>query len=455
MFYFTLAAFLITGIYGFITYGMIRSDLEKEMGERLAVAGKIINSSIDPLDIPYMKYGGKVRSKYLLRLMSVKTVTGVNDILVIDRNRKIVLSLLDPEEKFFVGLDEYEMGKAFKGETIASPLYRGAFNKYYKTVYVPAGEPSNPAGIIGVEASAEYMKYIGHYRSSLAVAAIVIIFISFILSIIISTGITSSIRALRDKAEQIAKRNFDEHIEIKGEEEIKVLATALDSMKNELNEYIKNREKMATVGEFSAGVAHEIRNSLNVLSGYAELIRERAADEKVKKHADDILKSVMKMAGFVNNFLTYTKEFIPELQKINMHKFVTELKDELPDNIKEVLRVNYPGQNAEVMMDPYLMKMAVHNIIINAYQALDKPEKSIVMTAEENGGKAVISIKDNGKGIKESEKGKIFQPFYTGRREGTGLGLAIAYRIVKEIHGGDIFVESTENQGTEFRLLLG
>jgi signal transduction histidine kinase len=91
---------------------------------------------------------------------------------------------------------------------------------------------------------------------------------------------------------------------------------------------------------------------------------------------------------------------------------------------------------------------------MNAFQSLDKTEKHITITTVKDEDKVRIIIKDNGKGIPAAIKAKIFQPFITGRKEGTGLGLAISYRIIREIHRGDIRIESVEGQGTEVNIVL-
>ena len=100
------------------------------------------------------------------------------------------------------------------------------------------------------------------------------------------------------------------------------------------------------------------------------------------------------------------------------------------------------------------MKIALNNIILNAYQAIEKKDKKITIVLSDEKGMAVISVKDNGRGFDKSFGEKMFHPFVTGRKEGTGLGLAIAYRIVKEIHGGKIEAESEKGKGSEFRIII-
>jgi len=446
--YFLLSFIIIIGLYGFITYNMIKNNLETEMQNRLLTAGRIIKETVNPDDLQYLQLKGKIYDTYREKLKKLRDIILVRDIFLIDTNKRVILSTLDESDKFFIQLDAYEIDQALKGNAISTPLYRGAKGEYYKTGYVALDDKGKTTGIIGVEASVEYIKYINQYRNFLVTLGAIGFIFAFVLSFLISSGMTRSIIRLKEKAEQIAKRNFDENIDVKGEEEINVLANTLDSMKKELKTYIENREKMATVGEFSAGIAHEIRNSLNVLSGYAELIKEKAKDEKIKKHADDITRNAMKMSDFLNNFLTYTKDSVPDKQELNVVKLIDESMNELPHEVREIVKIKPKTGVIKAIVDPFLIRKAVYNVIMNAFQAIDNKEKLIEITISQAGEKAEITIKDNGRGIPDNLKDKIFQPFFTARREGTGLGLAISYKIIKELHNGDISIDSRQGQGT-------
>lgn len=452
--YFIFASAIVISIYGIITYNMIRANLETEMESRLITAGEIIAQSVIPDEMKYLKLKGTLYDNYRGKLKKLKDITEVRDILIIGPDRKIMLSTLEADEKFFLNLDHYEIEKAFKGGKASSPLYKGAENLYYKTGYVPVENKEKVKYVVAVEASVAYIRYLNQYKNTLAAIGLISFIIAAGLSILLSRGITGKLEALRKKAEQIAMRNFKENIVVGGEEEISVLADTLDSMKKELEEYIQNKEKMATVGEFSAGVAHEIRNSLGSISGYAELIREKTAEKKVKEYSENIVKNCHKMSEFLNNFLAYTKEFTPDLQEEEVSKMLDSIVEELPDEVKGVITRHYDQNGAKIRADFYLLKKVIYNIIMNSWQALDKPRGIVELYVARDGQKTVITIKDNGKGMDSNTKAKMFQPFFTGKKDGTGLGLAISYRIIKEIHKGEITVESEPGKGTEVKVIL-
>jgi len=191
-----------------------------------------------------------------------------------------------------------------------------------------------------------------------------------------------------------------------------------------------------------------------VVSGYAELIKEGTSSPKITKKAADIVKNTMKMSEFLNNFLDYTKEFTPEFQEIELSSFLDEFLEEFSGDVAEAIEKDYEGKNGIIKADTYLIKKVLYNIIINAYQSINKKKKVIKVGLEKAGGGTAVIIEDNGSGIDTKFKDKIFQPFFTGKKDGTGLGLAMAYKIVKEIHRGDIMVESEKGRGTRFIITL-
>jgi|DewCreStandDraft_4_1066084.scaffolds.fasta_scaffold04556_4 signal transduction histidine kinase len=451
IFYFLISSLIIIGLYGSVTYLMIVSDLNKEMENRLNIAGGLILKFINSDDISSLKLKGEIYNEYIKKFEDLKRVAQLNNILIIDNNQNVILSMLPEGEEFYIHLDNNEIKEALNGRIASSILYKGAKDKYYKTTYIPIKQNYF---VLGVEASVVYLEYIKHYKTSLFIAGVTILIFSVLIALFISSRVTSSIKILKRKAEEIAKRNFNEEIKINAEEEINTLATTLDEMKNELQEYILNRERMATVGEFSAGIAHEIRNSLNVISGYAELVKNKITDEEALKKINDILRNIMKMNDFLNNFLNYTKQYSPEKQKQDIKKIINEIIEEVPEDIKNCIIKKYDNEILQVFVDEFLIKQAIQNIVLNAYQALDKKEKIIEIDCYKELNKVAIAIKDNGKGFDDDIKDKIFQPFWTNKKYGVGLGLAISYRIIKELHNGEIVVKSKKGVGSLFKIYL-
>ncbi len=454
LFYVFISIVFIIIIYGLIIYIGVKKNIEVDIENRLVMSGNLIKEQINPDEVIILKLQGKIYERYLKQLEKLKEILDVNDIFIIDSNKKVIFSLSEKKEKFFLDIDNFEIDKAFKGKQTSSPFYIGAGGKYFKTGYIPINEN----WVVGIEINVLYEKYLKQYANLFFIVSMIVLGFAFIISFLISSGISKSIIKLKEKAEKISKREFDENIKINAaEEEIAILSETIDKMKKEIKEYIENKEKMATIGEFSAGIAHEMRNSLNILSGYAELIIEKTQDEKIESYAVEIKKNVWKFNNFLNNFLTYTKDFTPEFIKTDIKDILIKVINEFFKGEKDIIKIEYNDNEKFIKdADEYLLKKAFYNIILNSYHAIsrNKDKEILVKLLNEKDGKIKIIIRDNGIGIDEKIKDKIFQPFVTAKKEGAGLGLAITYKIIKELHKGEIFVDSQKDKGAEFTIIL-
>ncbi|MBS1496296.1 MAG: GHKL domain-containing protein [Bacteroidetes bacterium] len=266
----------------------------------------------------------------------------------------------------------------------------------------------------------------------------------------------------------------------------KVLATALDNLKATQSQLIQS-EKMASLGELTAGIAHEIQNPLNFVNNFSEVSNELIDEMKeelekgnyddAKEIADDVKQNLEKINHHGKRADAIVKGMLQHSRSSSGQKEMTDI-NALCD---EYLRLSYHGLrakdksfNAKFEMDfddslpkinvvPQDIGRVILNLINNAFYAVNERKKinesgyepTIWVSTKRVNDKIEISVKDNGTGIPEKIKDKIFQPFFTTKPtgSGTGLGLSLSYDIVKA-HGGEIKVESKENEGTEFKIVL-
>ncbi|MDX5478305.1 MAG: histidine kinase, partial [Cyclobacteriaceae bacterium] len=273
------------------------------------------------------------------------------------------------------------------------------------------------------------------------------------------------------------------------------LEKALQELKATQSQLI-HAEKMASLGELTAGIAHEIQNPLNFVNNFSEVsvelveeireLRLKTQDSRPKTEEDEILEDIRqnlekiqhhgkRADGIVKGMLAHSRSDagIKELTDINA------LADEYLRMSFHGLRAKDKSFNADFKtdFDPTLPKVNVVpqeisrvllNLINNAFQACADRNKdlagfenlpgltpTVTVSTKNLGDKIEISVKDNGPGIPDAIKDKIFQPFFTTKPtgQGTGLGLSLSYDIVKA-HGGEISVESQEGLGTTFNISL-
>ena len=225
----------------------------------------------------------------------------------------------------------------------------------------------------------------------------------------------------------------------------------------EMEEKLRRTERLATIGEFSSGVAHELRQPLCVISNTAYFLNMKLkdiADEKVNRHLAILDKEVKRANRLITDLLEFARVPMPTLKECDVNQIVEEALSsvDIPPNVE--LKKELKGDLPRIQADFDQIQRTCTNIITNAISAM--PEGgSLKIKTEENKeeGNIEISIADTGEGIPEESRERIFEPLFTTKPRGVGLGLALCRRYV-EVHGGEIEVESEVGKGSTFTIKL-
>ncbi|MEY9865620.1 PAS domain S-box-containing protein [Peribacillus sp. B2I2] len=226
-----------------------------------------------------------------------------------------------------------------------------------------------------------------------------------------------------------------------------------------LEEYLKQSERLASLGELTAGIAHEIKNPLSIIQVAAETIRLQIEDEfeeseVIDELTGDILTASDRMNKLLTDFLKLTKD-----DEYNKHVLtdLVVITNELLNLLRRkfndaniMVTTEYNFSKAPVLGDRHKLTQLLLNIFLNSIQAI-KDEGNIHISLNEKGAYWKLSISDTGEGIKEDKLNWVFNPFYSTKPEGTGLGLSIAHEIIAQ-HGGEIWAESVDSQGTTIHI---
>lgn len=220
-----------------------------------------------------------------------------------------------------------------------------------------------------------------------------------------------------------------------------------------LKEKLVMAEKMAALGEVAAKVAHEIRNPLVSVGGFAKRL-EKKLEGNLKEYAGIIVKEVGRLEEILKEILGFVKEVRLSKEVVNLNSLVDDILTLMQSDIEDrgILLAKDFAQAAEVYVDPNRVKEAIMNIVSNAIQSLASHGSIFIKTYTKE-GYAVVEIRDTGRGIPEADRPYIFNPFFTTKATGTGLGLAITHRIIQE-HGGMVEVESEVEKGSIFRVYI-
>jgi two-component system sensor histidine kinase PilS (NtrC family) len=232
----------------------------------------------------------------------------------------------------------------------------------------------------------------------------------------------------------------------------------------QMEKQILQAEKMATIGEMAAGIAHELRNPLAAISGAAEVL---AASGDIESHNQGLMNIITRecnrLQNTISEFLSFSKPMQPEKEFIPLRPLINEMIQILqqtkdwPEKCTALLEI--PAK-MDCWADPQQIHKLFLNLLHNSCVSFKNGGGEIRVTAREEEDTAgaertVITIRDNGRGIPDHYIEKIFEPFFTTRESGTGLGLSIVKQIIN-VHEGAITITSTENKGTtaEFWLPL-
>jgi len=228
----------------------------------------------------------------------------------------------------------------------------------------------------------------------------------------------------------------------------------------------RRSERLAALGQLSAGLAHEIRNPLGVIKGSAEMLAQKlqGASPLAIELAGYISSEVNRLNALVSRFLDFARPLNVELRPLQLSALVDRCLEaahaQFPEATVEVQR-DYVPQIPEILADEQLCERVLANLIVNAYQAIDGGSGGrpgtlrVAIAPEDSGGKRGVGvlIEDSGPGVSAEMREQIFNPFFTSKKDGVGLGLSIVAKIVDD-HRGWVRLESPAAGGARFHVFL-
>ena len=303
-----------------------------------------------------------------------------------------------------------------------------------------------------------------HYILTYINIVLLIIFIFIPVVLVVTRRITNPLGQLQEKMRKIDLNKSNELIEWKLNDEIGDFIDQYNQLMLKLDESAAELRRTATESAWrgvARQVAHEIKNSLTPMRLSVQLLQRASEqqggemDERIQRTSRTLLEQIDALSDIASSFSSYAK--LPENhpQPLDLAELVGNVVD-LYDNEENITFLFHKDAEANHTMngDKTNLNSAVGNIIKNAVQAIgDKPDGRIEVTLKVSEKGFVISVKDNGKGIKEEDKKMIFLPNFTTKSGGSGVGLSLTYNIVQSAHGTITF-ESEEGVGTEFVITL-
>lgn len=372
------------------------------------------------------------------------------------------------------------------GKTFAD-LDDGQFS--YALALRGAGPKDDVAGMVEITKTAELDPTVDDFERSLVLVALIVVVTTVMVGALASRFVSRPITKLLRGIDDVAKGDLSHVILSERDDEIGAIATRFNEMtfslresraetqrQNEaklaLEQRVGQSEKLATIGQLAAEIAHEVGTPLNVIAGRARSIQKKSKDpEAVEKNAGIVAEQTARITRIIQRLLDFTRRKVGTNERgdvdLNvMIELTIELLSGQLSNAHVKTKLDRAGELPKVAGDVDRLQQVLINLLLNAVQAMPQGGSLVVEThavkrtrpgLEDNAEQAFVSmsVADTGVGIPAEIRDKIFDPFYTTKegQGGTGLGLAVCSGIVKE-HDGWIDVEDAVGGGTVFRVYL-
>ncbi len=407
--------------------------------------------------------------------LAVVALTSSSDLeQVLHRGTPFDSVLLDADRRAIVAIGNKDDAVNWAGlalENFTNVGSSGVFDYSANNLEYIAGASTTSLGgltiVTRISASAAYLTA-RQLLDDLMLVSLIIVLIAAAFGVLLSRQITRPLERLSNAVRKIAKGDFDVNVAIKSSDEIGVLSNSFNEMAVELKaretslktaqHALVQSEKMAAIGTLSAGLAHEVKNPLSAVLGYAQLSKRKLDQpEALLKNLDIIEHETKRCNEIISNLMQFSRQEKGEYEQISVNEVVKKsmaivdhqlslknvrLESELADDIPQI--TGNANQLQQVLM----------NLMINAEHAIcdDGDDGGTVTLATfVKGESLMLTVSDTGPGITAEVAAKIFEPFFTTKPagQGTGLGLSVSYGIIKD-HGGEISVERADTGGAKF-----
>lgn len=341
-----------------------------------------------------------------------------------------------------------EMGVEFLAAGTDSALLR-------RSILTSAGQEGQVLVHLSLAPIREHVREI--IVQTLILMAITLSF-GFFMSSFLAGFILGPLQQFLEGVKRVAHGDYSRRLRVSMDDELAALAESFNGMierlkeRDELEERLHHRDKLATIGQLAAGVAHEVRNPLVAIRSLAEILAEDLQGETARRHMDVIIREVDRINGVTERLLRYSRPGEKRLEDVDPREVVEDLILLLrPQASRRGVRISLVDTGrGRIRVCRDELAQVLLNLLLNGINAVTGRAGIVELRIEAQGEELRISVVDNGRGMDIREREKLFVPYATGCG-GTGLGLSIVRTLVQE-NGGRIEVETELGQGSTFHL---
>jgi signal transduction histidine kinase len=324
-----------------------------------------------------------------------------------------------------------------------------------------SSQPGTPVRLTVLGSYDQAAEFLDNLNRLLLLLGLTAVLVGSGLVFLISHTFTRPLASLVDGVRALEHGDFHHPLDPRGSDEVAELTAAFDRMRASLlktQQALLESEQLATIGRMASSISHDLRHSLAAVVANSEFLCDgRLTSAQREELYQEVRTGVNQMTDLIDSLLEFarTRESLSPtyagvvetvqraMQAVRLH----------PRHQGTLIEVHSVGQNT-AWFDPRKLERALYNLLLNACEAAPSSEGRVFVTIERNGPAVTIAVSDNGPGIAEPIRDKLFLPFVSfGKENGTGLGLTVVQKIVQD-HGGQVLVERTSDARTIFRITL-
>ncbi|MCC6464836.1 MAG: ATP-binding protein [Planctomycetes bacterium] len=411
-FTFIVAGALAAG--ALVAYSQVEQGLEAQLERRLKSYAAGAAGGLDPEALAALPGAeDAVTVLYRNRLRALQGPSGVRRAAVLRRDGSLVLDTegaFGGGRDFGFGNDANELEACFARGPLATITYTDDQGRLYRNGFAPVRREDGAASdfAVAVELEADYADRLSAVRNALLATVLGVL--------VVTLG----------------------------------AAALLAGAWNRLHKDLERQTRLAELAQFSAGMAHQIKNPLAALRGYVELLARSLHEPMQRQIADKLIAEIGALDRVVRDFLQFSRGAHGSVEKLDLESALRPVGEAARASGGGKVAVELKLPRLEVEVDSTALREALSNLAVNAAEAMAENGGTLTIRAALKGKEVSVEVEDSGPGIPPEVGGRLFEPFVTGKADGTGLGLAIARRLLRDL-GGDLVLVRTGPGGTMFR----
>jgi signal transduction histidine kinase len=435
--------------------------------------GRVIANSVSANLSSMMTHGSGQAIQFFLT--SVRDSALANDVHIFNPNG-VITAAAAPSMQGRRANDRY-LELARQGPSVSTTEHTTAGDRLVFIQEIPNGpncrgchgRAETPIGYLTV--TLPFDQYESHMRSTLLRAGVLqtlaLVLLVMGSALVISVLVVRPVARLAQAVRRTADGDLDSRVPVERDDELGRLAQDFNAMAERLraarreiershHENMERAERMASLGELAASLAHEVRNPLSGLSGAVQVLGEHfAGDPKRREVVEEMGTQIQRLGKAVDDLLSFARPARPALRLVDLNVGVGEvisLMKKHAARCRVAVTFTPAAASSDVFADAEQVRQVWVNLMLNAFQAMPNGG-TLEVRVEASDTTVEVAFVDSGSGIPEEIRDRIFRPFFTTKHTGTGLGLAICDRIVRD-HGGSIDVVSAPGEGSCFTVSL-